>query len=415
MTASLAVLLAALSASAPPLSGPVGPSGEAAPPPAAPAASVGLGVDLEVFTREGCPRCREAKEFLARLQKERPRLRVRVLDVEKDKGALQRLQDLGRQQKIAMLGVPAFLARGRLVIGYTGDASTGVRLIHILEGRQVAPAVGEATGFCAPVEGPSLQEGCAVVPEDKEEAVKVRWFGEVSADRLGLPVFTLVLGLLDGFNPCAMWVLVLLLSVLLNLKSRARLVAVGGTFVAMSGVVYFLFMTAWLNVMLLVSLARPVQIGLGLVAAGMGAVHLKDFVAFRKGVSLSIPESAKPGLYARMRQILHAKSLAAALASAVVLAFVVNLVELLCTAGLPAVYTHVLAQHQMPPWRYYGYLVLYNLAYMFDDSLLLAVTVWTLSRKKLDESGGRWLKLVSGALMVGLGALLLLKPEWLAF
>ena len=131
------------------------------------------------------------------------------------------------------------------------------------------------------------------------------------------------------------------------------------------------------------------------------------------GISLSIPESAKPGLYARIRRILQADNLAGALAGIVILAGLVNLVELLCTAGFPALYTQILTLQQMPTWEYYGYLGLYNLAYIFDDSLMVAIAVVTLSRKKLQERAGRWLKLTSGLVMVGLAAVLLLRPNWL--
>ena len=140
---------------------------------------------------------------------------------------------------------------------------------------------------------------------------------------------------------------------------------------------------------------------------------MKDFFALHRGISLSIPETVKPGLYARIRSILQAEHFAGAIAGVVVLAGLVNLVELLCTAGFPALYTQILTLQQMPAWEYYSYLGLYNLAYIFDDSLMVTIAVVTLSRRKLQERAGRWLKLVNGAVMVGLGILLLMKPEWL--
>lgn len=188
---------------------------------------------------------------------------------------------------------------------------------------------------------------------------------------------------------------------------------IAGTFVLVSGLVYFAFMAAWLNMFLLIGLSRPVQIGLGGIALLVGAVNVKDFFALHRGISLSIPESAKPGLYIRIRRILQADNLAGALVGIVILAGLVNLVELLCTAGFPALYTQILTLQQMPSWQYYGYLGLYNLAYIFDDSLMVTIAVVTLSRRKLQERAGRWLKLTSGLVMAGLGAILLLQPKWL--
>ena len=240
------------------------------------------------------------------------------------------------------------------------------------------------------------------------------WLGHLSAAELGLPLFTLAVGLLDGFNPCAMWVLLLLLSLLVNVRDRRRMVLVAGTFVAASGAVYYAFMAAWLNLFLFVGLSDLVRGLLATVAAVIGLVNVKDFFAFGRGVSFSIPDAAKPGLYARLRGILHAQALPATVLGVVVLAVLVNFVELLCTAGLPAIYTAVLAQQALPPAAHYGYLGLYILAYVADDALMVALAVVTLSQRKLTERAGRGLKLASGGVMLLLAAVLALRPEWLA-
>lgn len=245
------------------------------------------------------------------------------------------------------------------------------------------------------------------------EVVDVPLLGRLSAKRLGMPVFTILIGLVDGFNPCAMWVLLFLLSVLVNLKDRWKILAVAGTFVVISGVAYFAFMAAWLNVLLLVGFLRWVQVLLAILAIVVGTIHVKDFFAFKRGVSLSIPESAKPGIYGRVRRIVLAESLISAIGGAIVLAILVNIIELLCTAGLPALYSQVLSLQNYPWWKNYAYLSLYILAYMLDDSIMVGIVVVTLGKKKLQESQGRWLKLVSGLVILALGLVLLFKPEWL--
>lgn len=245
------------------------------------------------------------------------------------------------------------------------------------------------------------------------DVVMLPLLGEVRWRDWGLPAFTLVVGLIDGFNPCAMWVLLFLLSLLVNLRDRWKIFAVAGTFVAISGLAYLAFMAAWLSIFQLIGLLRPAQICLGLLGIAVGTIHVKDFFAFKKGVSLSIPESAKPGLYERMRRIVLAESLWAALLGATVLAVLVNVIELLCTAGLPAMYTNILALQQFPIWLNYAYLILYIAAYMFDDSLMVAIVVVTLGRHKLQERGGRALKLISGLVIAGLGFVMIFKPEWL--
>jgi hypothetical protein len=188
---------------------------------------------------------------------------------------------------------------------------------------------------------------------------------------------------------------------------------VAGTFVLVSAAVYYAFMAAWLNVFLAVGLSDAVRRTLAVVALAVGAVHAKDFVAWGRGPSLSIPSAAKPGLYARMRRVMQAQAVPASLLAVAALAVVVNFVELLCTAGFPAIYTAVLAQHELGTAAHYAYLGLYIVGYIADDSLMVAVAVIALGSGKLTERTGRWLKLLSGVVMLALGGALLFRPEWL--
>jgi glutaredoxin len=346
--------------------------------------------DIEVFVRQGCPHCEAAKTFLDDLQHERPTLRIARYDIAENSSARQRLAMLAAERRITNLGVPTFLIGTELIVGFLSADTTGAEIRARLN-----------------------RNAQSAAPPPAVESIRTTWFGELHVGNLGLPLFTIVIGLLDGFNPCAMWVLLFLLSLLVNLQDRRKMTLLAGTFVAVSGLVYFAFMAAWLNMFLLIGLSRAVQIGLGGTALLVGAVNVKDFFALHRGISLSIPESVKPGLYARIRRILQADNLAGALTGIVILAGLVNLIELLCTAGFPALYTQILTLQQLPTWEYYGYLGLYNLAYIFDDSLMVTIAVATLSRRKLQERAGRWLKLTSGLVMAGLGAVLLLQPKWL--
>lgn len=343
---------------------------------------------LEMWSREGCPYCAEASAYLDALHERRPDVRIVVYDIHRDRGARDRLLALSDQYRVQRPGVPSFLIGGEFLVGWAGAGITGRALESLLAGATPAP--------------PALPQ-----------RVQTRLLGEIDARALGLPLFTAAIGLVDGFNPCALWVLVFVLSLLVNLKDRGKVLLVGGTFVLASGLVYFAFMAAWLNVFLAVGASRSIQVGLGVLATLMGVVNLKDFVAFGRGFSFSIPDSAKPTIYARMRAVLQAQSMAGALGAVIVLAVLVNTVELLCTSGLPAVYTQILVARDLPVSQYYAYLALYNVFYMLDDSLLLAAAVATLRMSKLQERGGRALKLISGVVMLLLGLALILRPQWL--
>ena len=178
---------------------------------------------------------------------------------------------------------------------------------------------------------------------------------------------------------------------------------IAGTFVLTSGEVYFVFMAAWLNVVLVIGFSSLLYTGLGLLALIIGAINVKDFLRPGLGISLSIPTSAKPGLYARMRRVMTADRLLTSLAGVAVQAVVVNFIELLCTAGFPTIYTAVLTQQQLPAIEYYVYLAPYIVGYIADDSLMVGTAVFALSTRKLTERAGRQLKLLSEVVMLALG------------
>jgi glutaredoxin len=359
--------------------------------------------DIEVFVREGCPHCAKAKEFLSALKIERPEVRISIRDVSRDSSALERLRQLSIDQGLNKLSVPAFYINGRLIVGFSEEADTGERIKAELARTRQSESDADP---CAADENPACERDFPAASEP--ERFEIELFGHaLSLERVGLPMFTLAMGLLDGFNPCSMWVLILMISLLAPMQNRWRMFAVAGIFIAIQGIAYLIFMTAWLNLFLLVGLSRASEIIIAAVAILAGAIHIKDFLAYGRGISLSIPEKSKPGIYAQIRKILQAENLIGAMTGAVVLAVLVQIVEFLCTSGFPALYTRILTLEQPSGLSYYGYLLLYIAAYMVDDAIVLGVGIYTLSQKRLQEREGRWLKLISGAVMVGLGAYLL--------
>lgn len=333
---------------------------------------------LRVYVRSDCPHCAAAKAYLPQWVQQHPGLQLQYRPVDTDPQAAQELLELSKASGYWPPGVPTFAYRGQLLVGFSTPAESGPALAALVSG-------SPKTGLGA----------------------------NLNVNNYGLPLFTLAVGLLDGFNPCAMWVLLFLLSLLVHLHDRRRMVWIAGTFVLVSGAIYYAFMAAWLNVFLAVGFSAAVRTGLALLAIGMAVFHLKDFAVGLRGPSLSIPAAAKPGLYARMRQVMQQHSLPLALLGVASLAVVVNFIELLCTAGLPAMYTAILTQQGLSPLAHYAYLGLYILGYIADDALMVASAVWALSSHKLDERRGRWLKLLSGLVMLGLGLVMLLRPAWL--
>ena len=232
---------------------------------------------LEVFVRDGCPHCADAKEFLPAFSRERPWLRIVYRSIDGDAAALEDLVRHSRSAGIWPPGVPTFVYDGQVVVGFESPERSGPELAALVE-RRSTPL----------------------------EAIETAHFGTLSVSRLGLPLFTVAIGLLDGFNPCAMWVLLFLLSMLVHLQDRKRMALIAGTFLLVSGAVYYAFMAAWLNIFLLIGMSITLRMALGGTALVIGAINLKDFLRPKQGPSLSIPASAKPGIYARVRAVMRA-------------------------------------------------------------------------------------------------------------
>jgi hypothetical protein len=264
--------------------------------------------------------------------------------------------------------------------------------------------------------GPSASPGPSGsgAPISGGAPVSLPFVGQVDAASVSLPVLAVVLGGLDAFNPCALSVLLFLLSVLVATRSRTRMAVVGLTFVAVSGVVYFVLMAAWLNVFLIAGELRVLTLAAGAAAVVAALINIKDFVWFRRGVSLVIPESARPAIFGRMLDLGEATSFRAILVATVLVAAAANTYEMLCTGGFPVVFTRALTLHDLPTPTYYGYLVLYNVVYVAPLALIVVGFAVTLGSRGVSVVEARRLKLLSGLLMLALGVELLVSPDRLS-
>jgi hypothetical protein len=391
-------------------------------------------IHLHVFWSTTCPHCTKAHEFLGELQKRHDWLKVYSYEVSgaPENMALYRKMAESIGQRAGQ--VPAFFYCKQLEIGFVSDETTGRRLERNLV--RYREALQKQIDKRSPADSPTMYllpllligsadgEPNAPLPEldleldlemppPEEPTVDVPWWGEVKADEVSLPALTVALGGLDAFNPCAFFVLMILLSLMMRTGNRAKMLLVGGVFVAVSGLVYFLFMAAWLNLFFLVGHLRIITLAAGVVAIAAAVVNVKDYFWFKKGVSLSLTDTARSRLVGRMTGLIARGGFVSVVAGTAALAFAANLYELLCTSGLPLVYTRVLTLRELSPMEYYGYLALYNVVYVIPLLLIVVGFSLTLSSHKLTEYQGRVLKLLSGLMMLALGVILVAAPELL--
>jgi len=353
-------------------------------------------VQLYFFWSANCPHCLEARPFVEAAPLSRPWLTLHSLELTRHPEHARQYEKMAVQLGQEATSVPALMFCGEMHVGWHSAETTGAEMMRRLDACHAGALAGN------------------VVFASKNmmaEKISVPILGEVDPQHFSLPLLTVAIAALDAFNPCAFFVLLFLLSLLVHQKSRKRMLAIGVIFVLLSGLMYFAFMAAWLSLFQLLSNLAWVTLAAGALAVFVGAVNIKDFFAFEKGLSLSIPESRKPDIYRRARAIIGADNLPAMVAATIFLAIAANFYELLCTAGFPMVYTRLLSLSGLPPAGRYLYLALYNLIYVIPLVLIVLAFVRSMGARKLTVREGRLLKLLSGAMMLELGVLLLFAPE----
>lgn len=375
-------------------------------------------VNVYLFYGSGCPHCAKERQFLSSiLIKKYPDLKIHEYEVYYNSKNVSLFEKVATKLKSDTNGVPFLIIGDQYFVGYSDSISP----IEI-EQRVKECSVQNCPDSVASIVGVSLTNNISTSDnniQDKaekgEKIIDLPFIGKINALKYSLPALTVVIGLLDGFNPCAMWTLLFLISLLLGMKDRKRMWILGATFIVASASVYFIFMAAWLNLILFLGFVIWIRILIGILALVGGGYSLKEFV-FNKDSGCKVTGNEdRQKIFERLKSAVQQNSLWLALGGIIVLAFAVNLVELICSAGLPAVYTQVLALNGLSSWQYYFYILLYVFFFMLDDLFVFFMAMYTLEMTGITTKYARVSRLIGGIIMFTIGILLIFKPEWLMF
>ena len=353
-------------------------------------------VEIYFFYSAICPHCKKEKEFLEELKNKYPEIEIKEYEVisnPENKEILNQFYEKYQVPEKDKGWVPITFTPDKYFIGFN---------------EQVAKDIESCIRECLVGEKPAPQK------------IKIPVFGEIDISKMSLPALTVTLGALDGLNPCAMWILLFLIALLINTRSRKRMWLVGGTFILASGIVYYLILSAWLNLFLAISYVNLTRILIGAFALVVGVWQIKTFIGYR-GVcpvtdgSTKFGDRIRNGLRDQAEKLALSPLTFGILIGVIILALGVNLVEFFCSAGLPAIYTRVLTLSQISTLSYYLYLLLYTFVFMLDDLIIFSLAVITLSRIGFTAKYNYWATLFGGLLIFALGILLIFKPELLMF
>jgi len=351
----------------------------------------GEGFEVHFFYVTGCPHCAEQRPFNERLANTYPSIQIIEHDATTPEGIALFHEKLEKLGVIYEPDFPVTIFGDQVFGGWESEETSGRAIETALQQCLAEDCPGRADP------GGGDGGGKIVLPI----------FGEIDLADYSLPALAVILGFVDGFNPCAMWVLVYLITIVATLRDRKRIWLIVGSFVLSSGILYFLFMTAWLNVFLLVGYVKPVITVIGLVALGGGILQMREFAETKGAIVCKVTdEESRQKTMTRIQKIVSSPITLGTIVGIVALAFAVNSVEFVCSAAIPAIFTQVLSLASLTTFQYYGYILLYVFIFMLDDLVIFGTAAFALT-SNLGDKYARYTRPVGGTILIILGALLL--------
>lgn len=368
-------------------------------------------VDIYLFGQSTCLHCRAEKEFLDEYTAENTSVIYHYFDILESEENAVLLEQIGAALNIPISSTPLTVIGSQYVSGFI-EGTTDDEIMRIVSFYQSNPTryrsiVGELIG----------DQAIGVIDDDgyQNTTFTIPLLGQIEAKDVSLPLLAIVMGTLDGFNPCAMWALLFLMSMLFNLEDKRKVWILGLTFLIASAVMYFSFMVAWLKMATYLSSYRLIQWLIAGVAFIGGIVNLRKYSQKRneeEGCEV-IDDKQRKKMFRRVLKITNQKVFLLAILGTVILAFSVNLFELLCSAGFPMIFTQILSMNQLSGFENLLYMLLYMLFYLIDDIIVFGIGMWTMKLTGFSTKYSKWSHLIGGMLMILIAVLMIFKPEWL--
>ncbi len=387
------------------------------------------------FWGDGCPHCADAKPFLAGLAQRFPRVQIRDFEVWYHPENRDPFILMAAKFGFQPTGVPTIFIGDRYWVGYARDP-IGKEIEAYVGACLISGCPDAGAGIFSPEATPSPVPEVALAPAEPALAqpaapdprpaapdpapaapagsstLTLPLIGPVDLATQSLAISTAIIAFVDGFNPCSLWVLSVLLALTLHTGSRKKVLIIGLVFLTVTSLVYVLFIAGLFTMFTIVSFAGWIRAVVALLALFFAAVNIKDYFWYKEGISFTISDEKKPGLYRSMRRVLNAgESMPALIGATVVMSAGASLVEFSCTAGFPVLWTNLLVSQGVTALTFVVLLALYMIIYQIDELAIFLAAVFSLRASRLEEKHGRILKLIGGTLMLTLAAVMLINPN----
>lgn len=381
-------------------------------------------VNIYLFHSNTCPHCKEEIGYLNKLEKVYDNVKIYKYEISDSKN-LELLDKAAELYDTPVSGTPFTIIGDKYFKGFSYENyyDRFVAAIEYYSDNGYTDRFGEYVGNVELPKYEVIDNSDNQNQNDIDDYInektthKIKIFGkEINLRSMTLPVISVLIGLVDGFNPCAMWVLLFLISMLIGMKDKKKMVIIGSAFLLTSGLVYLLFMIAWLNAATLLLSINYVRLIIGLIAIGGAVINLSSYIKHRHDNGCDvIDDNKRSKIFNRIKKFTQEKSLFLAILGAMALAVSVNIVELACSAGLPVMFIEILSMNNLSVIENVIYIELYMIFFLIDDFIVFLIAVSTMELTGFSTKYGKVSKLVGGILLLGIGLLLIFKPEWLMF
>lgn len=367
-------------------------------------------VDLYLFHSETCSHCQAEIKYLNELEDEYDNLELHLYEINSSKKNTELMIDIKEKLDIDSPNVPFTIIGNYYYIGYSEGIRDGIKELVDKYSEEKQVDVVKMIKDGKDVKDIDMQNG---------EIKSISIFGKnINPAKLSLPILSIILGAIDGFNPCAMWILIFLISMLFNMENKKKMWCLGLIFLTTSALVYLMFMFAWLGItttlLTKVSWFRILIAAIALIGA---LINLRSFYnSIRKGSGCEVVNDKKrKKIFGNIKKITTEKKFILSVIGIIILAASVNVIELACSAGIPVLFTNVLALNQLTTFETSIYIFIYILFFLIDDIIVFVIAMLTLNIKAISTKYTKYSHLIGGILMLIIGLLMLFKPSWLMF
>ena len=384
-------------------------------------------VKIEYFGRKDCKNCANLEKFLKELSTKRDDFEYVEHKIDESKEEKVFFDETTSKLKLVK-GTPIIYIDGHIIQGFNTADTTGKEIENLINSGKTKDKILTLKEYVESGQTGNVSSNGAVCTGDTVCEVPGLTKGAENQVLVNIPIInktvdltnyslltmSIILGTIDGFNPCAMWVLVLFLTALIAVGNKVKMFRVAGLFILAEAVMYFFILNAWIYAWDFVGLDKLVTPLVGIVGIIGGIFFIRNYLKKGDTLECEVTDFEQRAKISKKIKDIANKPFTLLTALAIIgLALSVNVIEFACSVGIPQTYTKILQINEVPFWTRQFYTFIYIIGYMVDDIIVFGFALMSINKLQLTTKYSKWVNLFGGILMIILGLIMLIKPSLL--